>query len=83
MSLVRSLFAFSSVLIVSATAGAQAAPLFSGSRPLADATVSITAVEQIHGCHRHYAQGMQGWHRHGADCTLRQDLADAKRRKKL
>jgi hypothetical protein len=82
MSLVRSLFAFSSVLIVSTTAGAQAGPLFGGSQ-LADAAVSIAAVEQIHGCHRHYAQGMQGWHRHGADCTLRRDLAEAKRRKKL
>lgn len=83
MSSVSSLIAFSVVLIVSATSGAQAAPVFSGARALADAAVSIAAIERVHGCHRHYAQGMQGWHRHGSDCSLRRDVAESKRRKKL
>jgi hypothetical protein len=83
MSSVSSLIALGMMLVISASSEAQAAPLSVGSQSFAEAAVVINAIEPVHGCHRHYAQGMQGWHRHGSDCTLRRDLAEAKRRKKL
>jgi hypothetical protein len=71
------------MLVISASFEAQAAPLSAGSQSLAEAAGLIDPIGRVHGCHRHYAQGMQGWHRHGSDCTLRRDLAEGKRRKKL
>ena len=83
MSSVSALIALAVILIISAPSSAQAAPVSSGSHALSDAAVFIATIDRVHGCHRHYAKGMQGWHRHGSDCTLRRDLAESKRRKKL
>jgi hypothetical protein len=83
MNSVSSLIALTAVLVISAYSAAQAAPISTGFQGLIGATDVVTPVEQVHGCHRHYSQGMQGWHRHGADCTLRRDVAEGKRRKKL
>jgi hypothetical protein len=82
MRSVGSLMALSVLTIVWGISGVQAAGLAGGSQALSTAALS-TAVEKIHGCHSHYARGLQGWHRHGSDCTLRRDLADSKRRKKI
>jgi hypothetical protein len=82
MKLASSLVALSALAFVWGTSGGQAAP-FGGPQNLAAAAQSLGNVERAHGCHSHYARGMQGWHRHGADCTLRRDLAEGKRRKKI
>jgi hypothetical protein len=81
MRSVGSLIAFSAVMIVCAASGVQAAGIAPGA--LAAAARSVGGIEEVHGCHSHYARGMQGWHRHGSDCTLRRDLAEGKRRKKI
>ena len=39
--------------------------------PVAPVPAGSTAI-QVHGCHRHYAQDITGWHRHDLECrTLR------------
>jgi hypothetical protein len=83
MRSVGSLTALSALMIVWGISGVQAAGIAAASRAVAAAALSTGAVENIHGCHSHYARGIQGWHRHGSDCTLRRDLADSKRRKKI
>ena len=82
MKSASSLIALSALTLVCGTAAGQAAP-FGGPQTLAAAAQSLGNVERAHGCHSHYVRGMQGWHRHGADCTLRRDLAEGKRRKKI
>lgn len=82
MKSASSLIAMSALALVWGTSAGQAAPL-GGLQTLAAAAQSLGNVEEVHGCHSHYARGMQGWHRHGADCTLRRDLAEGKRRKKI
>lgn len=77
------LIALCALTIVCATSGVSAAGIAGGSQALAVAALSVGVVEEVHGCHSHYARGMQGWHRHGSDCTLRRDLAEGKRRKKI
>jgi hypothetical protein len=81
MRSVSSLFALSALTIVWATSGVQAAGIAPGALPAA--ARSVGGIEEVHGCHSHYAHGIQGWHRHGSDCTLRRDLAEGKRRKKI
>jgi hypothetical protein len=83
MRSVTSLIALSALTIVWGTSGVQAAGIAAGSQALAVSALAAGAVENIHGCHSHYARGIQGWHRHGSDCTLRRDLAESKRRKKI
>jgi hypothetical protein len=83
MRAVGSLIALSALTIVWGTSGVQAAGIAGGPWAVAAAALSAGAAENIHGCHSHYARGIQGWHRHGSDCTLRRDLADSKRRKKI
>ena len=83
MKSVGSLIAFSALTVVWASSGVQAAGIVQGSRAVAAAAVSAGIVEEAHGCHSHYARGIQGWHRHGADCALKRDLAEGRRRKKI
>ena len=82
MKSASSLIALSALALFWGASAGQAAPL-GGLQTFAASAQSIGNIEEVHGCHSHYARGMQGWHRHGADCTLRRDLAEGKRRKKI
>jgi len=72
-----------SVLVLVPATGVQAGGLAGGQQGLFDAARSIAGVEPTHGCHQQYSRGLQGWHRHGADCALRRDLVEGKKRKRI
>jgi hypothetical protein len=82
MKSVGLLVALSALTFVWSTPAVQAAGLAGGTQAIG-AILATDTIQKVHGCHRHYSQGIQGWHRHGSDCSLRRDLADSKRRKKI